>query len=153
MIILKFNSYHPVCETDVGHDRHMRAEFFRWRTGRQPSKFRGSNRRADALVEESLYFRRARDIKGSPAAGGIYCCSDAMLVDEEFLRSGQILVNARGLIALRDKATQIYRMFSRSLILMVTNITINNDGCFNVKSQIYLMFSRSLILIITNIII
>lgn len=48
--------YHPVCETDVGHDRHMQAKFFRRRTGRQPSKFRGSNRGADTLVEESLSF-------------------------------------------------------------------------------------------------
>lgn len=70
----RVHSYHPVCETDVGHDRHMRAEFFRRRTGRQPSKFHGSNRGADAFVEESLYFRRAEDIKGSTE--GIYCCNE-----------------------------------------------------------------------------
>lgn len=61
----------------------MLTEFFRRRSERRLSKFRGGNRsRADAIAEESLYFRRAGDIKGPPAVVGIYCCN-VVLIDEE----------------------------------------------------------------------
>lgn len=52
-------------------------------TERQLSRSRGGNRIAgDAIAEESLYFRRAEDIKGPPAVVGIYC-RNVVLVDEE----------------------------------------------------------------------
>jgi len=73
----RIHSYHPVCETNVGHDRHVRAEFFREHSAEAIED--------EALVEESLYFQRAGDIKGfhrlpkeSTAA--------TTLIDEDFLR-------------------------------------------------------------------
>jgi len=76
--------YHPVCETNIGHDRHMRAEFFR-----EPGDSSQNSAEAignEALVEESLYFQRTGDIKGFHRLPK-ESTTATTLIDEDFLRS------------------------------------------------------------------
>jgi len=80
----RIHSYHPVCETNVGHDRHMRAEFFR-----EPGDSSQNSAEAigdEALVEESLHFQRAGDIKGFHRLPK-ESTTGTTLIDEDFLLS------------------------------------------------------------------